>query len=207
MKQKNIAKVICSAVCILGSLSTSYAYTNHNISAANFLAGKGIINDNSSNILGYNLDNKITRREMLKVMMNLSGKSVASTCSGKFSDLPSSDWGCKYAETALKNGFISANATFRPTDNVTQIEALKMIMQAKWIQKDSNSDWKAGYVSAAYKKWLLDSNYLSYDTQALRGWIFSTSAKSYSDFSYTESAGDESLDPEIEELFNSILWL
>lgn len=57
--------------------------------------------------------------------------------------MPGSDWGCKYAEAALENGYIAANKTFRPNDNVTQIEALKMIMQAKGLEKDSNTDWRA----------------------------------------------------------------
>jgi hypothetical protein len=48
------------------------ARTEHNVQSANFLAQKGIINDNSKDILKYNLDFNITRREMLKVMMNLS---------------------------------------------------------------------------------------------------------------------------------------
>ncbi len=67
--------------------SSVFAYTEHNIQSANFIAKKGIINNHSVNPLAYNLDNKITRREMLKVMMNLSGKSVIDSCERKFSDL------------------------------------------------------------------------------------------------------------------------
>lgn len=191
---------------VISAWNSSFAYTNHNVASADFLASLWIINDNSANPLWYNLDNKITRREMLKVMMNLSGKTVWTTCTWKFSDLSSSDWGCKYAESALENGFISSNNTFRPDDNVTQIEALKMIMQAKWIEKDTNDDWRAGYVSKAYEEGLLDANYLMYDENALRGFIFSTSAKTYSNFSYTEES-NINIDAELEELFNQILWL
>lgn len=80
---------------------SSFAYTEHNIQSANYLATQGVIVDNSGNIKAYNLDSNITRREMLKVMMNLSGKTVTDTCNGDFSDLSSSDWGCKYAQAAL----------------------------------------------------------------------------------------------------------
>ena len=118
------------SIFLLGTTST-FAATEHDKNAAEFLAQKNIIQANSD----YKLDSTITRREMLKVMMNLSGKPIAQTCIGKFKDLPSSDWGCKYAEAALANGYISANTNFRPNDSVTNIEALKMIMQARGIPK------------------------------------------------------------------------
>lgn len=183
----------------------AWAYTEHNVQSANFLATKGVINNNASQISAYNLDGTITRREMLKVMINLSGKSLPATCSGKFSDLKSSDWGCRYAEAALANNFIAANASYRPNDTVTQIEALKMIMQAKWIDKNANTDWRAGYVSAAQDEGILVEDYLEYNSLAYRGWIFSTSARSYADFTYTQA--DVELTPEEEELFNYLLDL
>ena len=187
------------------TVSSLYAYTDHNIESANFLAEKGIINDNSNNIADYNLSNHITRREMLKVMMNLSGKTVSNTCNGNFSDLSSSDWGCKYAEAALREWYIASNTTFRPNDNVTLIEALKMIMQAKWIARDENSDWRAGYVSKAQSEDLVDTGYFEYDANATRGWIFSTGARSYDDFTY--EASESEVPEEIEELFESLFGL
>lgn len=196
-------KTLIASSLIIATITPGFAYTQHNIESANFIAKKWVINNNSSNPVAYNLDNKITRREMLKVMMKLSGKSVTEGCVGKFTDVGSSDWGCKYAEAALKEWFISANKTFRPADNVTQIEALKMIMQAKGLQRDENNDWRAGYVSKAKSAGILDSGYLDYNKTALRGWIFSSSAKSYSDFDYV--APETNLDPEIEALFKELL--
>jgi len=197
-------------LCVTGIIAASvpffsFAYTEHNIQSANFIAEKGVINDNSANPSSYNLDFNITRREMLKVMMNISGKDVPNTCNWDFSDVSSSDWGCKYAEAALREWFIAANAVFRPNDNVTQIEALKMIMQANGLERNEASDWRAGYVSKANSEGLLDENYLEYDDSAVRGWIFSTSAKSYSDFSY--ESPEVELTPEEEELFEFLLDL
>lgn len=199
--KKLLAIWALTSICI----GSAFAYTDHNLESANFLAGKGVINNNAANPADYKLWDKITRREMLKVMMNLSGKSVPNTCNGAFSDMSSSDWGCKYAEAALKEGFIAANSYFRPNDNVTLIEALKMIMQSKGIQRDDNSDWRAGYVSKAQSEDLVDAGYFEYDSNATRGWIFSTSARSYSDFEYEES--EPEIDPEIEELFESLFGL
>lgn len=117
--------------------------------AAARLAALGVITAQTSDA-GYKLDSTISRREMLKVMMNLSSVEVTDTCEGKFSDLPASDWGCKYAEAALKAGFIAPNAKFRPADAVSEKEALKMIMQAKGIaKKEGVADWAEAYLQAA----------------------------------------------------------
>lgn len=92
----------------------------------------------------YKLDSTITRREILKVMMNLSGEIVSDTCAERFVDLPNSDWGCKYAEAAFDKGYISGNALFRPDDSVTEIEALKMISQAKNLllyENENDKNW------------------------------------------------------------------
>jgi hypothetical protein len=109
---------------------------------------------------------------MLKVMMNLEWGSVEDKCEGKFSDLSALDWGCKYAEAALEAGYIAANAEFRPNDNVSKAEALKMIMQARGIEKYTTSVWQLGYVQAAIDAWILDNSFTDYNTNALRGWIF-----------------------------------
>jgi len=198
-------KTLALGLWLLVSVSSLHAYTEHNIQSANFLATQSVINDNSNNIIWYNLDDNITRREVLKVMMNISGKTVTDTCSWNFSDMNSGDWGCKYAEAALREWYIAANTTFRPNDNVTQIEALKMIMQANNIQRDDNDDWRAGYVSKAFSQELLTDDYLEYDALAMRGWIFSTWARSYDDFTYEEP--EIELSPEEEELFKFLLEL
>lgn len=198
-------KIIALWLITFWSIASVSAYSEHNIQSANFLASKSVINDNSWDILDYNLDFNITRREMLKVMMNISGKTVTDTCNGNFNDVNTSDWGCKYAEAALREGFIAANTTFRPDDNVTQIEALKMIMQANSIARDENDDWRAWYVSKANSSGILTEAYLNYDLSAVRWWIFSAGARSYSDFSYEEP--EIELTPEEEELFKFLLEL
>ena len=199
---KRILIISSLTAVIIGWISASYAYTNHNVESANFLATKWVINDNSSNHFNYNLDFNITRREMLKVLMKLSEKDVPETCNGSFSDLRSNDWGCKYAEAALNNWYIAANSSFRPNDLVTQIEALKMIMQWKWIERNANEDWRAWYQSKARSVWIIDDDYLDYDLNAVRWWIFSTSARSFSDFNYVEK--EPEIPQEVDELFKSI---
>lgn len=179
----SLLKKVTSAVAALSIVfsivspivGVSAAYTS--LEAANKLATLGVIVDNSSNPGDYRLGDTITRREMLKVMMKLSTVTVDETCEGKFADLPSSDWGCKYAESALSNGMIAANANFRPNDIVSKIEALKMIFQARWIEREENTDWQAGYVNTAVSLWIISSAFSDYNSSADRGWIFTSAVE------------------------------
>ena len=197
-------KYIFSIVLItLLTANFVFAATQHNIESANFIASKWVINNNETNITEYNLDSEITRREMLKVMMNLSWREVVDTCTWKFSDMRSDDWGCKYAEAAVDAWFIAKNNTFRPDDKVTQIESLKMIMQAKGIARNESDDWRDGYMSKAQSEGIIEESFIDYDKTALRGWIFSNAARSYSDFKVTIET--QELTPEEEELFNFLL--
>lgn len=131
------------------------------------LADNGIINNSSD----YKINQNITRREMLKVMLNISKDSIDAKCVQTFSDLPSSDWWCKYAQTALKLWYIANNKTFRPDDFVSKAETLKMIFKAKKINVTSWIDWRASYVKKAVELWFID-NFSDYDSKALRGFVF-----------------------------------
>jgi len=175
-------------------VSQSFADTTWDTTVASFLVNKWIIADSSD----YNLDSNITRREMLKVMMNLSWKEVINTCKWIFQDLIETDWWCKYAEAALKNWYIAANDNFRPDDSVTNIEALKMIIQSRWLEvSEYNSwtwekiqDWRYKYEQTAYfnnllwEWWELNvwTNSFEYGYYIARGDVFIISARTYWDF-------------------------
>lgn len=188
------------------------AYSNSDIDTANFLADKWVIVDNSSNPATYRLDDTITRREMLKIMMKLSGKTVTDICNGSFSDLKTWDWWCKYAEAALSNKYIASNSTFRPGDNISKIESLKMIMQATWVERFDNVDWRAGYVEKAEDEELLSYAFTDYNTSATRSWIFKIAGKTFSGFNIQEDTSDiinaeDLLEKSEEELIEFFLWL
>lgn len=168
------------------------AATDSAVDAANRLAADGIIADQSKNPTAYNLGSSITRREMLKVMMNLSSTEVSNTCEGKFADLKASDWGCKYAEAALKAGFIAANKNFRPNDLVSKSEALKMIMQAKGIaKKDGVEPWQKAYVEAAVEAGVLSAAFTDYTATAKRSMVVVAADAAQS---ASSDEGDDDLD-------------
>lgn len=151
--------------------------------AANFLAEQNVIVDQSANVEMYNFTSNITRREMIKVAMNISGREVPETCTGEFSDLDASDFGCKYAEAALQAGFIANNDMFRPDDLITEAESLKMIMQARGIEKAEGDYemWMLAYSDKAQAEGLIKTQ-INLDTNAKRGWIFDIAALAYPEF-------------------------
>lgn len=142
------------------------------VEAANELALLGVIVDQSANPAEYELGNNLKRREAVKVMMNLSPVAVVNNCEGKFKDLKASDWACKYAETALANNMVAGNDMFRPDDMVSKIEGLKMVFQARGLERETNVDWRAGYVEAALKKGVIESKFTDYNTNVKRGEMF-----------------------------------
>ena len=112
---------------------------------------------------------------MMKIVMNLSGKSVMEKCTGMFSDV-STDWGCKYIEAALANGYIAKNATFRPNDTITKAESMKLIAQARGLTKvQSTDDWQDDWMMTGVKNSLTEK-YTNHNSFATRGWIFSLGA-------------------------------
>lgn len=146
------------------------------IKSAQILADAGIIVDNAKNPTAYNISSSITRREMLKIMLKIAGVTPSETCVWKFADLPKSDWGCKYAETALKLWYLAPNKYFRPNDNVSKVEALKMIFKAKNISVSPTSDWREWYMQKSVELWY-SSSFKDYDSASKRSFVFNVGAK------------------------------
>lgn len=165
-------KVFLIGTLVMVFFGSVFAAVKTELEAANFLASQGIITDQSSDTSQYRLGATITRKEVLKVVMNLSTYSVPDICRWEFSDVPD-DWGCKYIETALDAWYIAANDLFRPDDNITMTEAMKLVQKAKGIQKVQETDnWQEDYMMTAYQYGIIEEKYYNYNDDATRGWIF-----------------------------------
>jgi hypothetical protein len=198
--KKVVAGVSATAITLslVAPVTSVSAAANAEIEAANKLANAGVINDSSANVANYKLDDNITRREMAKVMMNLAGVEVEDTCEGKFADLPAGDWGCKYAEAALAEGFVAANATFGADNNISKWESLKFILKARGIEKAEGVEpFQAAYVKAAMDNGVIAESFDDYNTSAKRGWIFTSGAAAL------DSEGEDDSDTELCELFGT----
>lgn len=172
MKNQTILASILS-VSVLFAPFSSFAYLQDDLDWANFMAKSKYIVDYSQTPEKYRLDDSITRREMMKVVATIANAKTLDTCSGKFKDLKSNDWGCRYIERALSVWIIANNATFRPDAEISKAEALKMILKVKWIEKTINSwNWQRDYVETAYGKSWYEDKWTDYGNAATRGWMF-----------------------------------
>ena len=178
--KKVTSAVLTSAIVLTtaGSTAGVSAALMNDVDAANALAAAMVIEDKSSNPSAYRLNDTIQRKEALKVMIKLSDKVASEgSCTSPFADIADSDWACKYAVAALDAGFIAANDNFRPDDKVSKIEALKMVMQARGIAKDANTeDWRAAYVKAGVEAGVAET-FSDYDTSSTRGVMFTWAAE------------------------------
>lgn len=177
------------------SINSAWAYTQNEKLAADFLSYKDVIVAQEV-AADYQLDKEITRREMSKVTLKLSGLNVVETCTGVFSDLNSSDWGCKYAELWAEKWFFATNSEFNAGNSISKIEALKMVMKGTSVEKDETDDWREGYVTAAVKFGLLENSFTDYDSLATRWWIFTMAQNA---IQYSEDDEDIKM---IEDLLN-----
>lgn len=123
-------------------------------------------------------DASITRAEFSTVLsraMRLNTDFTSSSLrSIPFSDIDSSNWAAPYIYACYENGYIDGmgDGTFRPTQDVTLEQAVKMIVCAANISVDNESNsgkWYDKYISAANQSELLTNVNGSTGTAISRG--------------------------------------
>ena len=131
--------LLSSFFFLLFALSEASAYTQSDVTRANFLAQSGIIVDRSYDPSLYRLDDSILRQEIVGMMIKANTSLVVPnnyTCKGYYADAKfgassSEAWVCRAAEIAADATIISReNTRFRPRDQVTRAEALAMVVKA-----------------------------------------------------------------------------
>lgn len=126
------------AVCIS---SGTFAYTQTDVDNANYLANRNVIHNWSLTPANYNLDSRVSRVDIMGMVLAMSGTPLNNTCRGDFADIDMTgahaDWACRTIETAADQGVINAQLsiaagkrTTRPYATITRAEALAMIMNA-----------------------------------------------------------------------------
>ena len=197
---KNISRLfLINSVFLLFPLLW-FAYTQEELDGANFMGWNGYIVDYSSTPEKYRLSDSITRREMMKIIANMWSPALAS-CKWIFWDVKEWDWGCKYIEWARNFWIVAWNTNFRPNDNISKAEALKMLLNIKWIKKTSDTgNWQADYVQTAYDNKWYDSLWSDYTSAATRGWIFMSANRVINNIQVTWEVDDTQA--VIDELFD-----
>ena len=159
------------------------AYTSSQLDSANTLANEWIINNNSNNPAGYNLDQNVLRQEIAAVARGVAGISKTSSCSNSFSDVSATNpntWACYSVEALLNAELIASNTTFRPEDSITKAEWLWMLVKAACgddYSYDSSKSWswQEQVVTYATDSTIIES-FTDYNTLATRWWVFEVGA-------------------------------
>jgi hypothetical protein len=137
---RSILRQIVAVLALVGITTSmvpaTFAVTYTAQAAADKLAASGFIVDQSANTAAYRLADNLLRQEAVGTAANVLGILTTPlssyVCQNKFSDVKaSSGWVCRAAELAAAAGLTNAaNATFRPTANLSRFEALVFALRA-----------------------------------------------------------------------------
>lgn len=137
---RSILRQIVAVLALVGITTSmvpaTFAVTYTAQAAADKLAASGFIVDQSANPAAYRLADNLLRQEAVGTAANVLGILTTPlssyVCKGQFSDVKaSSGWVCRAAELAAAAGLTNAaNATFRPTANLSRFEALVFALRA-----------------------------------------------------------------------------
>jgi hypothetical protein len=114
-------------------------------------------------------DQAINRAELVKIAMNTFGHSQIIRAKTSFPDVSEETWYYNFITSAEELGIIDGygDGLFRPGNNTTRAEALKILLNAAGLSKQnsssrfidvSNSDWFAGFIIAAEKQGIVNGN-------------------------------------------------
>lgn len=111
-------------------------YTNY----VNYLSSVGVITGYEDGT--FRPDNNITRREFTAMISRLG--QVVEAQSMSFSDVFADDWAIDYIYTAFSNGWVNGyeDGTFRPDNNITRAEAVKIVN--KYMGRSVDADGLSG---------------------------------------------------------------
>lgn len=137
-----------------------------------FVKENGIMQGDETGEL--NLDNTITRAEFVKMLVTAAESreldSLAGNAKTAFRDVPVVHWAKKYIDKAAACGFVDGygDGSFRPDNNVTHIQAVKIVLAACGIDTSITS-YPYGYLTAAIDNGLLEGININPDSPIKRG--------------------------------------
>ena len=124
----------------------------------------------------FRTDSLITRAEFTAVAVRLSGQRESASSGmydGRFPDVSQDFWAAGYIALALNMGIINGytDKTFRPENNVTYNEAIKMTvcLLGYGLQAQKLGGYPSGHIAVASKLNLLDFKNYSADAPIDRG--------------------------------------
>ncbi len=154
-------KALSVLVLSLALSGQAYAFNDITTSdpdaaAISFLQAQNIISGSEDGL--FHPDLSLTRCELTKIALKVAEITPVPSSSASFSDLPTSSWCHEYAYTARSHGILNGypDGTFHPNQAVTEIEALKIIINSLQVTLPSvtedlyldvhSTDWWAPYI-------------------------------------------------------------
>lgn len=173
---RKLLSVLLVAAMVLGLVGTAFAATD--VTGTKYDAA--VTRLNALSILkGYEdgtfkPNNNITRAEFAAVAVRALGlEEAAKNTFGatKFADVPASHWAAGYINVAVGRGIIKGypDGTFKPEANVTNAEAMAMLIRVLGYEPAVTGEWPMNYVSKAAEIGLTAGLSLATDQPATRG--------------------------------------
>ena len=115
----------------------------------------------------YNPDTQLNRIELVKMVTEAFWYWKNSDLSNIwFNDIDLNSWYPEYLSSAVEKWIVNWptwNTSFRPWDSVNRAEAMKMILEASWLNvevkswifSDVSNQWFRNYVNFAANKWIV----------------------------------------------------
>ena len=198
--KKTTASVALVALTSGLFVSGTSAYSTNELTAANFLAKKGYIVDQTANPANYQLDRQVLRQEIAALARARANVEKTTTCMNVFRDVSATTpntWACYTVEALANAGLIAKNPNFRPEANITKAEAVGMIVKAaygsEYAPEAGKGDWQKQVVDFASAKGVI-SNFTNYTTPATRGFVIELTANTLK----------ENKDVSLEDLLNQL---
>jgi hypothetical protein len=185
--KKLFTPIIFIFLCALFSAGLVYAATLFMDSATHkyknaieYIRSEGIVEGYADGT--YKPDSAINRAELVKIVIemmfddeDITNCQTANTQSSWsyifFPDIDIDSWYAKYICMAKTNGIIQGypDGTFKPSNNVNFVEALKIIELAYGADLSESSVWYQAYVNEASSKNLIPLDIVSFDQKITRG--------------------------------------
>lgn len=167
-----VALVLGSAVSAsAGTAFPDVANTKYSDASAR-LAGLGVLKGYQDGT--FKPDGKITRAEFAAVAVRLLGLEAAAkltTGATQFPDVPASHWSSGYVNVAVNQGLLKGypDGTFKPDANVTNAEALAILVRVIGRDTFVKGVWPANYIAEAARLGIDAGASLNANDSATRG--------------------------------------
>ncbi len=174
-----------------------------NFEAIEFTKSEGIVQgyDDGS----YRPEQKINRAEFVKIIIesNYTDSEIKACIDTDFPDVKSGEWFHPYVCLAKKKGLIGGypDGTFRPADNISFVEAAKIISNSFGFTAGQDEIWYKPFVLNLSDKFAIPDSVVSFDYKITRGemaemiWRLKNNIKDKPYKSYSDLSGENKLNP------------